>query len=259
MGAGPFTLAEAEEEASREVIASLDVSAFGETDALNLILQRSDIIEDRPDPNGQIKAWQEGDDTPLLESVNLLGTEALVRRAAAFIHLEYREMRSFLSAAPMARVTDIGCGYAFFDLFLERDFEVSLTLIDLEASKERHFGFKDTGAAYSSLDVARLNLERNGVKAEQVVTINPEKSGLDGIAGQDLVMSFLSCGFHYPWTTYEAFFRNAVSPRGRVVLDLRRRMADGVAAEMGALGAVERLNVRGPAKAVRVCLTRAAN
>jgi len=256
-GGGPFTLAEAEAVAAGDVIAALDTSAFSEADAVNLILQRSDIIGDREGANGHIKAWEEGDDGPLRADVAAIGTDRLVRRAAAFIFLEYLALRPVLAEAPPVRATDIGCGYAFFDLFLARDFGTDLTLVDIETSAARHFGFRSEGAAYTSLAVAARNLEANGVAAGRITTLNPGARGISGVTGQDLVVSFLSCGFHYPWTTYEGFFREGLVPRGRVILDLRRRTADRVSGELAALGAVRRLETRGPAKAVKLCVTRA--
>ena len=153
-------------------------------------------------------------------------------------------------------MTDIGCGYALIDLFLAQDFDCALTLIDLEQTDERHFGFEPTGSAYSDLETAASFLKSNGIAPARITTINPDRQPVDDIRDQDLVMSLISCGFHYPWTTYESFFRDAVRPGGRIILDLRRKTARATLAEMSSLGSAEDLNAGASHKAARVVVTR---
>ena len=83
-------------------------------------------------------------------------------------------------------------------------------MIDLEETKERHFGFSKSGAAYSSLAVARQFLQDNGVPKEKIVCLNPEQDNVMDLPEMDLVVSFLSCGFHYPLATYDNFFKNRI-------------------------------------------------
>ncbi|SMH48536.1 hypothetical protein [Maritimibacter sp. HL-12] len=237
-------------------IGSLDTTAFSRNDVLNLILQRSEIIGDQPNPGRYIKAWTTGQDQPLLDLIDTIGADNLVRRAAALIFLEYEELRPVFEKAPPEKVTDIGCGYALFDLFLAQDFKSKLTLIDLETNDERHFGFEESGSAYSNLDVAARFLNANGIAKSRIKTLNPAVKSPDRLRGQDLVVSFISCGFHYPWSTYAVFFRDAVTPGGRIILDVRRRAAERTMAELAAFGDVENLDAGFAAKAVRVMVTR---
>ena len=74
-------------------IASLDTSAFNKDDVLNVILQRSEIIRDQPRSNRYIKRWTQGDSAPALELIDQLGADTLIKRAAAFIYLEYLELK----------------------------------------------------------------------------------------------------------------------------------------------------------------------
>ena len=251
-----ITLQAAMDKAASARICDLDTSALSRQDVLNLILQRSEIIRDQPNPNTYIKAWTRGETGPLLQLIDKIGQDELIRRAAAFILLEYEVLHPVLAAQPPGAVTDIGCGYAFFDLFLAQDFDCKLTLIDLEQNDERHFGFEQTGAAYSNLEVAKAFLRANGIAAKRIKTVNPEKQSLARIKDQDLVVSFISCGFHYPWSTYETFFRDAVKPGGRIVLDLRRRTLERTRDEISGLGAFEHLSTGAGGKAARVMLTR---
>lgn len=251
-----LSLQDAEAKIASPRIRALDTSALSNQDVLNLILQRSEIIRDQPNHNQYIKAWIRGETEPLLRLINQVGPDTLIRRAAAFILLEYEELHSVLADNPPSAVTDIGCGYAFFDLFLAQDFDCNLTLIDLEQTKERHFGFEESGAAYSDLAVTKAFLRANGIAAKRIKTINPETQSVARIKDQDLVVSFISCGFHYPWDTYEGFFTKSVAEGGRIILDVRRRTMKTAVDEMMHLGRIEELDAGATQKAARIMVTR---
>lgn len=224
-------------------VAGLTAAGLETRDIMNLVLQRSEIIRDRPRPNRYIRAWSEGDEAPLLGLIDEIGHDELLRRAAAFIYLEYRELKPHLQRPEPKRVADIGCGYALFDLFLARDHETHLVLIDIEKNDHRHFGFKPEGAAYSDLGRARDFLIANGVRENRIELRNPDRDDLSDITGLDYVFSFISCGFHYPWDTYLDFYRQALLPGGRIILDLRtKRFATSLAAisELGFARVIER-------------------
>lgn len=221
-------------------IQELDLSAFSIEDISKLILQRSEIIRDQRRPGQIVKAWTEGDMGPLSSVVDTLGEE-LVHRAAAIISLEYAEIAPAIARIAPRRVADIGCGYALFDYFLWRDQQASLILIDLEETKERHFGFKPMGAAYSSLSVAKRFLTDNGVPEDQVHCVNPQQSDVMSIEAVDLATSFISCGFHYPVQTYDTFFQNSIREGGGIILDIRKAKLSGERPFLDTLGQVTTL------------------
>lgn len=236
-------------------IKALDTSAFGTGDVLNLILQRSEIIRDQPQPNRYIRSWTQGDDAPLMALIETLGAQEIVERAAAFILLEYLELKPVFDRAPPRKVADIGCGYALFDLFLAQDFGCDLVLIDLEQNDQRHFGFERKGAAYSNLAVARRFLTDNGLQDVSIQTLNPKDASIDAVHDLDFAFSFISCGFHYPWNTYRDFFETALRKNGSVILDVRRRKSEAARAEMADLGRVEVIDEAADGRADRVMLT----
>lgn len=237
-------------------IASLDTSAFSEGDVLNLILQRSEIISDQPRPNRYIRSWTQGDNGPLSELIGKLGADELVKRAASFIFLEYLELKPIFDKSPPRKIADIGCGYALFDLFLALDFGSDLVLIDLEQNEHKHFGFESEGAAYSNLEVTRRFLTDNGLEHTAIQTLNPDGADLSDIRDLDYAFSFISCGFHYPWQTYQDFFETALRQCGSVILDIRRRKSPAAQAEMAALGRVEVIDQAADGSADRIMLTR---
>lgn len=242
-------------EAVDPVIAGLDTRCLDRGDLINLILQRSEVMFDRPRSGQVIRAWGGGDMAPMEAEIDRLG-DAVARRAAGVIHAEYRAIAPLLRELAPKRVADIGCGYAFFDLFLARDLKSEVVLIDLEINEHRHFGFKSEGAAYSSLARASELLRANGVPAKKITTLNPRDTAPESIKPVDLVVSFLSCGFHYPVDLYLPFLDKALVPGGAAIFDLRDATASAQAAALARFGTVTDLEA--PSKARRVLLRKAA-
>jgi hypothetical protein len=238
-------------------IQGLDTVAFTPGDVVNIIMQRSEIINDQRRPGKTVEAWTQGDVGPAMALVDRMG-DTLIRRAAAIIWLEYQEIKPALQelARRPSSVADIGCGYAIFDLFFWRDFPGRLVLIDLEESGSRHFGYREQGAAYSNLDVARRFLASNGVPVADITCCNPGTNTLDEIAPVDVAVSFISCGFHYPWETYESFFQNQVAEGGTIILDLRRRKAKAERKDLQRIGAVSDLTDAANGNAARLIIQK---
>jgi len=235
-------------------IVGLDLSAFSHRDLVNLALQRSPVLSGLDRKPGEIvRAWEAGDDGPLEAAAAELGP-TIARRAAALIRSEFEAVAPVISAGAPARIGDIGCGYGIFDLFAARATGASLLLMDIEENDRRHFGFATQGAAYSKLSVARAFLEANGIAGARIETVNPGSGGFASVVPVDLVVSFLSCGFHYPVSAYAAFFRDKIVPGGTGVLDLRRRRAEDQIAELRAFGSVREIG--GGTKVVRVAFRR---
>jgi hypothetical protein len=237
------------------VIRALDTSAFGESDMVNMLLQRSEVLYDSPRGVRAVRSWMDGDEGPILSEVERLGDE-LPRRVAAVIHADFKAIESNLDELPTDRIADIGCGYAIFDLFAARKYGSEILLIDIEQNDGRHFGFEDEAAAYTSLDQAGAFLEANGIEKKKIVRLNPQKKDLSKAKPVDLAVSFASCGFHYPVDTYMDFFDKKVKPGGAVIVDLRRRTADRQAAKLATLGKLEVLP--GHPKSRRVLVRKAA-
>ena len=169
-------------------------------------------------------SWEAGDPMPLRQ-------EARDRREEIFfgalveVGREYQPLRDYLSntAFDPKSVIDIGCGQAVPDLFLQRDFKPQFTLVDIERTAEQYHSFAASGAGYASLSSAKALLHANGAAATDVTTINParEPAALNGLKA-DMVVSFYSCGFHYPVDEYADLMVQTLEAGGVVCLDLRR-------------------------------------
>jgi SAM-dependent methyltransferase len=205
---------------------------FDDTDILNVVLQRSQVLFDVPRGGRLIRKWTDGDGAPLEHVIDQKGDE-LVKRAIAMTYIEYQTLRQHLPASDISSVADIGCGYAFIDLFISRDFSADLTLIDIEESEVRDFGFQQEGAGYSNLRKARAFLVANGVPSDKISLVNPNKTDVTTSADVNLAISLLSCGFHYPVATYSAYFAKKLTKGGTVILDIRDKnfseQADAIA------------------------------
>ena len=235
-------------------ICALDFSAFDDTDIVNLVAQRSEIIFDEPDPGGIIKQWSVGNEGPVRDVVQSRRQE-LLRRAAGIIRAEYDEIKPVLDTLAPRSIADIGCGYAIYDLFHWRDFPGRVVLIDIETTDVRHFGYKETGAAYTNLDKAKAFLVANGVAARQISLVNPDKAPLPKTK-VDLAVSFISCGFHYPVETYGAYFRDGVSAKGAIILDVRRRRVKEAWPALEAIGAVREVTASANGGAARLMVRK---
>ncbi len=196
---------------------NIDFSMFTDVDVGNTILQRSELGAVKR----EINDWAEGNDTALLKYA--AENKSSILQDAMLIAC--RECRFFLKASDLvnpSKIADVGCGYAFADLILYRRYNCDIILIDIEESTNRHFGFKNTGAGCTNLAKARAFLEKNGVPKRKITTLNPNKQDLADIGNVDLAISLASCGFHYPVSTYDNFFKTQVSSSGGIVLDIRK-------------------------------------
>ncbi len=215
-----FDEVEVEKIVNSRFIQSLDVSMFEISDIGNVVLQRSEVLYGVSGGNHAIRAWMNGNSGPMDDLAKTHGLK-LVRRAIAVLYREFLAMKPTLDGISPKSIADIGCGYAFFDLFASRDYQADIVLIDIEENEERHFGFEETGSAYTSLNVAKKFLLANGLSPEKLTLINPQKEDLAKLAPVELAVSFLSCGFHYPTSVYNDFWKNGIVAAGHILLDVR--------------------------------------
>ncbi len=219
----------------------IDFSPLDQTDLMNLVLQRSDVLGYNRSAYDLVRQWEAGNAAPLSEAVAANGP-SYAREAARLIGAEFKALGGLLGRLAPRRLADIGCGYAIFDLFVYHSLGCDLLLIDIEQTGDRHFGFMEQGAGYSSLATAVRFLTANGVPESRISTWNPNREDAPDGAPLDLAVSFLSCGFHYPVDMYMPFFRFAVAETGAVILDLRGAQAQAGIVQLETLGKVRVLD-----------------
>ena len=165
----------------------------------------------------------------LMELESSVRHETICEQYLEQMESEYRELKPYLPDQ-VSSILDIGCGMAGIDLFLwdhYRDQQPEVTLFDKsEVSDELYYRFYDDAAFYNSLDTARQNLVNNNIPGDRINTVQATPENLRELDGIDFCLSLYSWGFHYPVKTYLDEVRDALSPNGRVVLDIRKETGE---------------------------------
>jgi len=161
--------------------------------------------------------------------------ESRLRRSAVKSRYGEEMQREFHALRPhlpstCRGVLDIGCGVAGIDALVSRfyEHEPELYLLDRTVIERSVFYmFREHGAFYNSLEVARDVLVANGVDNSRIHLL---EAGRDRPLAQsvDLALSLISWGFHYPVSTYLDAVWSALRPGGKVLLDIRAG-TDGLA------------------------------
>ena len=168
--------------------------------------------------------------TPLYNVV--VAIEARLRAAqikrlyAEDMQREYATFQGWLPAH-CQRVLDVGCGVAGINVLIQRHYgaqPLDLHLLDKsEVARRVFYLFKERGAFYNSLAVARDLLVANGIPSHGIHTLEATAHSTIAIdAPVDLVLSLISWGFHYPVQTYVERVHALLSDAGVLILDLRR-------------------------------------
>ncbi len=114
----------------------------------------------------------------------------------------YESIKAYLPEN-CSRILDIGCGLGGIDLMVYNHYNgnVELNLLDYSKVDDKiHYGYQNTGSIYNSLELSREFLVMNGVDESKIRIHNAENEF--PIGRFDVVLSILSCGFHYPVSTY---------------------------------------------------------
>jgi SAM-dependent methyltransferase len=125
-------------------------------------------------------------------------------------------------------ILDIGCGLGLIDLALYNHYNgnVSINLLDKtntisEDTSVR--GFNKEYVFYNSMDATVETLTSNGVAENTLHAYEVNDESLQAIEGKqfDLIMSFLSCGWHYSIETYVELIKKTLKADGVLILDIR--------------------------------------
>lgn len=207
-------------------MSEIDYSMIGPAQVFDLCLQRSNRLNKLiPSRNKTGDAWE-----GLMKTAVVEHRQTILDAVTAEIEDIFGKIAPQIAAFAPKRFADIGCGQAFIDLLVYRQFGCDLILIDIEETEGIHFGFNDTGAGYADLANARAFLVANGVPDTAITTINPRHAPLEDLAPVDMAISLLSCGFHYPVETYDAFFKTQVTKA--ILLDCRNHKGGKKALKM---------------------------
>jgi hypothetical protein len=138
----------------------------------------------------------------------------------------YQALLKYLIDPPKS-ILDIGCGLAFESRMFNHDHGSEIWLLDGDISANKSSQSTSTGYSstaenfrfYHSFDWLKKELESRGTKEYRMVDVN----NIDIPADKkfDVIWSFLSCGFHYPASSYRDLMLKHSHENTRIIVDLR--------------------------------------
>jgi SAM-dependent methyltransferase len=129
---------------------------------------------------------------------------------------------SFLTTPP-TNILDIGCGLAFESEMFQTKYNSNLYLLDgdfessISASRDRKYGTADSMAFYTKIDSLKSSFNNRKIKYN-FVDANNIQLPLD--LKFDLVYSNVSCGYHYPLTTYLELLKMHTTENSVLIFDI---------------------------------------
>ena len=132
---------------------------------------------------------------------------------------------SFLVSAPK-NILDIGCGLAFESEMFQKKYQSNLYLLDgdfettKELSRDNGYGPSSSMKFYSKIeDLIQSFNNRNMV----YTFIDTKNIDIPANTIFDLVYSNVSCGFHYPLSTYFDLLQKHTDEDTIIVMDIREK------------------------------------
>lgn len=146
--------------------------------------------------------------------------DAIAASYAADMEALYKNIEPWLPAS-LENAMDIGCGMAGIDLLISKAYpDARFALVDLEGNRGPKTGYHGSAASfgcYHSFDAVRGFMDENDADPSRFDMVDARGGLPEGEF--DLVMSFLSWGFHYPVETY--LDRIKLSNGGVLIIDIR--------------------------------------
>ena len=141
------------------------------------------------------------------------------------MYSEYLLIKPYLPSNIEA-ILDIGCGIAGINVFIYNHYKnnINIYLIDKTSTHELiHYDFNKTGAFYNSLAAAKQVLINNSVNADHIhLQEVTEDNSISFVVKFDIVISFISWGFHYPMSTYLEATYQKLKVNGVLIIDIRK-------------------------------------
>lgn len=144
---------------------------------------------------------------------------------AADMEKEYNLMSKYLPEKCNS-ILDIGCGIGGIDVLLSKYYNnPKLYLLDSNfRSSDIHYGYTNKESYYNSFLATRDMMVANGIFNYHILNLNTE---ITEVRHVNIIISLLSCGYHYPVETYLEDIKNTLTYDGILILDIREN-TDGI-------------------------------
>ena len=128
---------------------------------------------------------------------------------------------------PPKRILDIGCGYAHISDMFQKKYGTELYLLDgdisyntAHANRAAKYGATEDFMFYVSTDDLKKEWDRKGMR---YTFLDAKATDIPNDVKFDLVYSWISCGFHYPVSTYKTLIQKHTTAQSTVIMDFRRK------------------------------------
>lgn len=138
----------------------------------------------------------------------------------------FRDLDSYLTTPPK-RILDIGCGYAHISEMFQKKYGTELYLLDGDvsespktANRKAKYGPTEEFVFYVPVSELKQHWDSKGLT---YTFVDANKIFIPDDVKFDLVYSWISCGFHYPVSTYKELILKHTTEDSIVIMDFRRK------------------------------------
>jgi SAM-dependent methyltransferase len=139
----------------------------------------------------------------------------------------FDNLSKYLQSPPL-RILDIGCGLAWESRMFSDAYNTELWLLDGDSSTNEskesagYFNYHasaNTFGFYNSMSFLKEELDKRNTKNYHLIDAN--NIDIPNTIKFDVITSWLSCGFHYPVSTYRDLILKHSHENTKVIVDLR--------------------------------------
>lgn len=140
----------------------------------------------------------------------------------------YNLVSNYLKSPPNS-LLDIGCGLAWESRMFNENFGTELWLLDGNQNRDNtsddrvfrnYHDSAETFNFYQPLEKLKFELDKRNTKNYHLVDAN--SIDIPDHLKFDLITSYLSCGFHYPVSTYRDLILKHSDSNTRIIMTLRK-------------------------------------
>lgn len=159
-------------------------------------------------------------------SLTFDSSEDIIKSAIEkMIKRDYDMIENFLPSSA-SNILDIGCGLGLINIVLGDKYKnCNFHMLDKtqELENEKISGFNEKYTFYNSLEATKVMLNKNGIDESNIFLYEVEEENVNILKNKkfDIILSFLSCGWHYSVLEYKELILSSLNDDGLVILDIR--------------------------------------